>query len=406
MDNNGIVTYSRNLKNPEEKQDSEKNINQLNQNHQIGSRDELNTNGQLVVGVVQVQALINITQLTPEQIQNLVLNIRTINFLQILNVYTKLKIICNKVSCAVGCRSHRSHQVIGINEQGQENLLMTASQEELQSDSQGYMLVYKSPDNVIFGTLGYQYNPKSQCCGCNCAGCCVGCGGCEGCCKKQEPCCSCCTGCCSCCEDCCKNGGCCKGGCCTERGCCCFCEDGCCIGGCCTFCNCCCFEGGCCNEPCFKDGCCPCPEYQNILLDVRLLNTIEEALTIEAGLYVSTLYSPINCCGCSEQYIGYKKCGERFVLEKKCLAYNEIQLGIINLETKQQVGNAKQNKSFCGPVESYEVDLPKESFPLEKLLIISEIFMFVFLKWDEGGNDQMIITKKRKIFPGLEPNFA
>ena len=138
---------------------------------------------------------------------------------------------------------------------------------------------------------------------------------------------------------------------------------------------------------------------------MRFLNTIEEALNIQAGLYVSTLYSPINCCGCTPQHIGYKKCGERFGLDKKCFACNSVDLAILDLAKNEQVGNAHQNKPCIGPVESYDVDLPKDAFPLEKLLIISEIFMFVFLKWDEGGNDQMILTGKRKSFPGLNPDF-
>ena len=133
---------------------------------------------------------------------------------------------------------------------------------------------------------------------------------------------------------------------------------------------------------------------------------MEEALNMQAGLYVSTLYSPINCCGCTPQHIGYKKCGERFGLDKKCFACNSVDLAILDLSNNQQVGNAHQNKSCIGPVESYDVDLPKDAFPLEKLLIISEIFMFVFLKFDDIGSDQMIITKKRKIFPGLNPDFS
>ena len=129
---------------------------------------------------------------------------------------------------------------------------------------------------------------------------------------------------------------------------------------------------------------------------------MEEALTKEAGLYVSTLYSPITICGCGPSYIGYKKCGERFALEQKCCKCISADLPIMDLVKKEQVGNAHQNS--C--VESYDVDLPKDAFPLEKLLIVSEIFMFVFLNWDDKGNDQMILTRKLKIFPGLNPDFC
>ena len=52
------------------------------------------------------------------------------------------------------------------------------------------------------------------------------------------------------------------------------------------FCNCCCFKGGCCTEPCCEKGCCGCPNYEKPLLDVRILNTLEEAFNMKAGLYV------------------------------------------------------------------------------------------------------------------------
>ena len=385
------------------------------------SKENLQNEAKLYMGVVTMTTLLTVKELTIEEIQKLNLNIRIINFLQLLGGYNKLKIICHLEKCVACCYSARSHQVIGINGKGEEHLLMTASQEAIQCDSSGYMLVYKSND-VIFGSLGYQYNPihNCNCCGCDCNGCCAGCCArfCPGCCdgsgggccasKQNEKCCcvECCAACFLCCTDCCKNGGCCRGGCCTEAGCCCCCEDGCCIGGCCTFCNCLCFAGGCCNDPCCPKGCCPCPNYQKILLDVRFLNTMEEALNMQAGLYVSTLYSPVDICGCFKKNIAYKKCGERFGLDNKCCACNNIDLAILDIAKNIQVGNAHQNKSCISGVESYDVDLPKDAFPLEKLLIISEIFMFVFLKWDEGGEtNKMILTRKRRIFPGLNPDF-
>jgi len=145
---------------------------------------------------------------------------------------------------------------------------------------------------------------------------------------------------------------------------------------------------------------------KNILLDVRFLNTIQEALDIPSGLYVSTLYNPFDCCGCIPQNIAYKKCGEKFALDNKLCAFGNLELGILNLENKTPVGNAIQYKSFCSDVQSYDLDFPKDALPLEKLLIISEIFMFVFLKWDGFLNrNDMIITKKRKTLPGLNPDF-
>ena len=57
----------------------------------------------------------------------------------------------------------------------------------------------------------------------------------------------------------------------------------------------------------FRNGCFACPNFEKILLDVRFLNSIQEALTINAGLYVSTLFTPYDCCGFSPKYFGYKK---------------------------------------------------------------------------------------------------
>ena len=326
--------------------------------------------------------------------QNLFLNIKTLNFLQILGSYTKIKIICNKKCCGSNFSSVRSYQVLGINEEGLENSIMTASQEELNCCTEGYMLVYKM-NGTIFGTLGYQFNPRCNICGMTC---CDNCCSCDSCCK------SCCSGCCDCCSNCCNNGGCCRGGCC-QGGCCCCCEDGCCEGGFCTCCNCCCFEGGCCKEPCCKKGCCPCPNWEYILLDVRFLNTMQEALNQNAGLYVSTLYEPFSFCGCNPLFIGYKKCGEKYILDNKCFPISNVQLAIRDLKTKEVVGNIMQTKPVCSDVQSYDVDFPKDALPLEKLLIISEVFMFVFRKWDEGGKNEMIITKKRRFLPGLNSDF-
>ena len=428
MEDNQIVTYVREDSNQINLNERPPQI-QIEQKPPQESNENVNLQAEakLIMGVITVTTLLKIEQLTIEEIQKLNLNIRIINFLQILGGYNKLKIVCQPQTCLRCCGFARSHQVIGINDQGEENLIMTASQEALQSDSSGYMLVYKS-NNVIFGSLGYQYNPIhfdngccTGCCTCDCCtGCCTGC--CSGCCKGCTGCCDCgkenkkccCAECCAafcepftfCCTHCCKDGGCCVGGCCTEEGCCCCCDDGCCIGGCFTFCNCLCFAGGCCPGPCCPKGCCACPGYQRMLLDVRFLNTLEEALTRGAGLYVSTLYSPVDCCGCFNKNIGYKKCGERFGLENKHCVCNSIELAILDIKKKEEVGNIKQNKPCIGPVESYDVDLPKDAFPLEKLLIISEIFMFVYLKWDQDTkNNRMILTKKRKIFPGLNPDF-
>ena len=97
---------------------------------------------------------------TLQQIQQMMLNIRTIKFLEILGGYNKIIIRCHVTNCvACFCRPARSHEVIGINANGEEHLLMTASQEQIKCDSYGYMLVYRAFNNAIIGALGYQNNP-------------------------------------------------------------------------------------------------------------------------------------------------------------------------------------------------------------------------------------------------------
>lgn len=127
---------------------SENNLNNkspeihTHKNTQAESKDEILKEAILSVEPIIVNPLLNTNQLKREEIQNLNLNVKIIRFLQILGGYNKLKIICNRKNCFIGCHSARSHQVIGINDRGEEHLLMTASQEALQSDSYGYMLVY------------------------------------------------------------------------------------------------------------------------------------------------------------------------------------------------------------------------------------------------------------------------
>lgn len=273
---------------------------------------------------------------------------------------------------------------------------MTASQEQINCFSEGYMLVYRINETVI-GALGYQYN-RDCCGGCSCGG---GGGCCENCCECKCNCCDCsncckCDDCCccklcKCCNDCCKCGKCCK------DGCCCCSTEGCCE-------NCC--EKGCC---CCPEYCCYCPSCKTILLDLRFLNTIQEALNVNSGLYVCTFYNPLNCFRCSPEFIGHEKCGEKFAIDNKCISCYDTKYNIIDVRTKENieiVGNIKQTKTCFCDVQSFDIDFPKDAFPLEKLLIISEVFMLVFLKWDEDRKNRMILTKKFRFNPGLNPDFC
>jgi len=72
---------------------------------------------------------------------------------------------------------------------------------------------------------------------------------------------------------------------------------------------------------------------------------MEEALDINAGVYVGTLYEPFNCFGLFPSNIGYKKCGERFAIENKFCSFTNIELGIIDLK-KRKNWKYKTNKTI------------------------------------------------------------
>ena len=364
------------------------------------------SNGDQMLSYLLVYNTVQLTQLNIEA-----LNIKILKFLNTLGNYSKVKILCNKQCCGASFRSIRSYKVIGINEQGEENIIMTASQEQINCFSEGYMLVYRINETVI-GALGYQYN-RDCCDGCSCGGCFCGGGGgcCENCCECKCNCCDCsncckCDDCCccelcKCCNDCCKCGkccnDCCKCGKCCKDGCCCCSTEGCCES---------CCEKGCC---CCPEYCCYCPSCKTILLDLRFLNTIQEALNVNSGLYVCTFYNPFNCFRCSPEFIGHEKCGEKFAIDNKCISCYDTKYNIIDVRTKENieiVGNIKQTKTCFCDVQSFDIDFPKDAFPLEKLLIISEVFMLVFLKWDEDSKNRMILTKKFRFNPGLNPDFC
>ena len=75
----------------------------------------------------QIVSYLALSQLQLIQLNIESLNIKILNFLNILGNYSKIKILCNKQCCGAPFRSIRSHKVIGINEQGEENLIMTDS---------------------------------------------------------------------------------------------------------------------------------------------------------------------------------------------------------------------------------------------------------------------------------------
>lgn len=209
METDQIVVHKRNQHNNDIPENL-KSTNQLVQNPQSKTKEELEKE-EKVIGVVATTAIMCVTQMVERNttFDLNTLNIKIINFLRLLGGYSKIKILTNYKTCGSGCRDVRSYEVIGINSSSEENLIMTASQDELVCDSQGYMLIYKSNNNVIFGALGYQFNPYSTCscgpcnCDCSCKGCCANC-----CVPTQTKCCcvELCEACCFCCTHCCEGG--------------------------------------------------------------------------------------------------------------------------------------------------------------------------------------------------------
>ena len=138
MESDHVMVFSQNNQeqnNPE--QNNQEQNNQVQNNNididikpKEGSKEELTAQPNVIVGItaIEIKQLIIERTLTIEEIQQLSLNIRIIKFLEILGGYNKLIIRCkvNKcVSCC--CRPSRTHEVFGINQNGEEILLMNVS---------------------------------------------------------------------------------------------------------------------------------------------------------------------------------------------------------------------------------------------------------------------------------------
>lgn len=336
--------------------------------------------------------------------QNIQLNVQTTKILEKLNTMKSLEIVQELNPCVelfkmctrnftvyplqkpVELQSTAQNQEQTSKEEPQKKELgeplFIASQDGKTCCSLGYMLLYKLPDSTIFGSLGYLL--INDCCKCDCCKC--------ECCK--------CDFCCSCCEQkCCENGGCFLGGCCIYAGCCCCCPEPCCVGGCCKMCDCYCFEGGCCKEPCCEYGCCPCPDCVRLYLDVRFLNTMEEALDINGGLYVGTVNEPFSCCN---NKFGYHKVGERFELTS-CGCTNSLEI----FDNKKQAcsGSIKWDVCRMSSKIEYEVNFPEDATAMEKLMILSSFFMFDYEASCSLKKEQKIYTRKYRNLQGIDANF-
>lgn len=195
-------------------------------------------------------------------------------------------------------------------------------------------------------------------------------------------------------------------GCCNKAECFCLCDDGFCQGGCCTICNCCCFKDGLCKEPIFEYGILPCPNYIRILLDVRFVNSIEEALDVEGGTYVGTTTKPFKCSFTNSSY-GYFKAGERFEIVDAVFCKGKYELDIINKTNGDSCGKIiYTNPRYCGE-EIFEVNFPDDASPLEKFMIISSLFMMDYDKcFCIFSKEEKFLTLKRKFLPGLPKDFS
>lgn len=318
------------------------------------------------------------------------LNVKIFGILPALNE-TKSILIKTELPCGNAvCMSKRNFSVYEKKGETVGKLLFTSSEDSDCCAGDGYMLIYKNESGNVFGSLGYNF--KKNCC---CCGDCF-----SECCKCESKSC-----CCSCCDGCCTNGGCFLGGCCINAGCCCCCDEPCIEkGGICTCCNCFCFKGGCCHSPCCEDGCCPCPDFKHILLDLRFLNTIEEAYQLNAGVYVGTITSSVECFQASSY--DYIKAGERFSIQDVCCGGSAYEMKIADKQTKEEQGKINCTVPlFCGE-ELFDVVFPETATPLEKLMIISSLLMMDYNKCNAlFPKTKLITTKKRKTLPGLPADF-
>ena len=103
MENNQAITYSRNQNDPNNPKKEDSQI-QIHQNPPQESKENLQEEKNVAVGIVQVTTLLANQQLTIGELQNLNLNIKITNFLQLLGGYNKLKIVCHLEKCVACCR--------------------------------------------------------------------------------------------------------------------------------------------------------------------------------------------------------------------------------------------------------------------------------------------------------------
>lgn len=246
-----------------------------------------------------------------------------------LETVNKIKIE-NQVCCIDSCifERMRNYQIY-TNDGGSRDYLFSAQQFRRSICDDAYQLIYKQGDN-IFGAFGYTL----------------------GCCCEGKCCCCCCGGA--------------KAKCCDK---------------CCDFSKC----KNCCTCHC---GLCDPKAY----LDVRFTGNMKEVLSTNEGLYVGTVIEP--CTPPCVHKLGYANVGGRYLLHESLFSpitnifcgdalFCGHQLNIMDSkENDKIVGSVVIRKPLCPFWNlnlSFDVTFPSMANGLEKLMIISSVFMYEYI---------------------------
>lgn len=144
------------------------------------------------------------------------------------------------------------------------------------------------------------------------------------------------------------------------------------------------------NRECECD--CDCCKVLPIYLtDLRLLNTKGEAFDEKSGVIASSFYNLFELCGFNDDLnLIYKNCGEKYLLQNQKCWLCDSGIDIINQQTKQKYTHFVPKENLCSKAISFDFELPADANPMEKLLIISQVFLYIFHRKDKGKNDILI----------------
>lgn len=159
---------------------------------------------------------------------------------------------------------------------------------------------------------------------------------------------------------------------------------GCCFAACCPppICNC-------------KHGCyCPCLHLCDpfAYLDFRFVGTMEEALSLNQGYYVSTLIQPCSLPCCTN--VTYANVGGKYMVQMNMLSPFTnccpctpwtcgVKLSIVDTKNgNAEVGTILAKTPLC-PImninQNYEITFPQGANSMEKLMIINSVFMYDYV---------------------------